>query len=127
MVRPSNACSIALAFPTYGIGTALLLVFGLAICKPFQKGEAGGNELTRLKAREEELDQEITEIEKEVGIEGDLTASANILEGLVEWEDFVPEGFERQKKRWFKLNKELEQVSGRIACLERREGNRPIQ
>ena len=70
-----------------------------------------------IKRRTYELEQKIDQIEKLVGLDKDPIASVSIFEGLVDWEDFVEPGFEREKEQWFKLNKQLSSLT--------RESDRP--
>jgi len=57
---------------------------------------------------EKEAELEIEQIEELVGLDdGSCGAAASILEGLVDWEDYVDPGFEKEKKRWFELNQRL--------------------
>ncbi|HEY3855713.1 MAG TPA: hypothetical protein VGO67_15095 [Verrucomicrobiae bacterium] len=52
-----------------------------------------------IRRRTVELEQKIEQIEKLVGFDNDPAAAASTFEGLVDWEDFVDPGFEREKSR----------------------------
>jgi len=54
-----------------------------------------------------ELEDKISRIERLVRLQDDPAASASIWEGLIDWEDVVDPGFEREKALWFELNRQL--------------------
>lgn len=61
---------------------------------------------------EREAELEIEQIEERVGIGNDEHGSAaSIWEGLIDWEDFVDPGYEKEKKRWFELHERLSSLT----------------
>jgi hypothetical protein len=64
-----------------------------------------------IKRMENEADAEIERIEERVGMGNETGAAASILEGSVDWEDFVDPGFEREKRRWFALHEQLSSLA----------------
>lgn len=75
--------------------------------------------LARLKSVLAKLEKAQCEIEDDVGLTDQPGAVGCIQEGASDWEDYVDACFEKEKKLWFKAQKEHDRISRQIADLER--------